>query len=94
MTNYKITPLPDEKLNTNNDFYICHNYECTGESITILFKFYQNFPEGINAEFVNISEKENDKITETMKSRLNTRKKVYHFAFRYSDYIEIDPKQL
>lgn len=93
MTKTKITKLQDEDLNTSDNFYVCHNYKYENNDQTMYFKFYLSFPEGINTEYINIKEKEENKILEMVNGN-GGKKNIYHFVFRYSDYIEVDPKQL
>jgi hypothetical protein len=93
MTNdIEINQLETEKLNTANNFYLCHVYQAKIKEKNYIFKFYISFPEGFNTSKDN-SEKEKNKIMETLKKE-NPEEKTYFFIYRYSDYIPINPEGL
>lgn len=92
-----ISLLNEEQLITTSDSYVCQNYQYKNKNITAIFKFYIGLKENwitFKEENIDISLNEKAKINELEKLQKISNGKTYHFAFRYSDFIEVDPKLL
>lgn len=91
-----ITLVNEGQLNQEKKADCCpyKSYQYKKNNIFAIFIFYVSLVENhqtLMTENIDFSSKEIAKINEVEKQQKISNGKTYHFAYRYSDFIEVDP---